>query len=157
MAEQYSFISHWQIRAPLPKVWDAIYDSQYWPIWWDGVVTVKIIKPGDVNGVGGVREYTWKGILPYSLNFKMRLNEIDKYKRMQGIASGELEGVGEWIFEEKDGITSIQYYWNVKTTLKWMNKVAFIMKPLFKFSHNLVMKWGAKGLAKKLDAPLLAY
>lgn len=76
---------------------------------------------------------------------------------MQGIASGELEGVGEWIFEEKDGITSIQYYWNVKTTLKWMNKVAFIMKPLFKFSHNLVMKWGAKGLAKKLDAPLIAY
>jgi hypothetical protein len=157
MAEQYSFITRWQIKAPLTIVWDAIYNSQYWPDWWDGVAAVKIIKPGDMNGIGGVSEYTWKRVLPYSLSFTMRLTEIEKYKRIKGIVSGEVEGIGEWFFEEKDGITYIQYNWDIKTTLAWMNKVAFIMKPLFKFCHNLVMRWGAKGLAKKLNARLLSY
>lgn len=157
MAAQYSFITRWQIQAPLSTVWNAVYDSQDWPGWWDGVAAVKIIKPGDSNGIGSVHEYTWKRVLPYSLSFTMRLIEIDKYKRIKGIVFGEVEGIGEWFFEEKDGIVYVQYNWNVKTTLSWMNKVAFIMKPLFKLCHNLVMSWGAKGLAKKLNAQLLSY
>lgn len=157
MAEQYSFITRWQIKAPLDKVWDAIYDSQYWPDWWDGVNKVKMITPGNTNDIGDTREYTWKWIFPYSVNFTMRLVEIEKYKRIKGVVSGEVEGIGEWFFEEKNGITHVQYHWDIKTTVNWMNRMAFIMKPLFKIFHNLVMRWGAKGLAKKLNAQLLGY
>jgi hypothetical protein len=31
------------------------------------------------------------------------------------------------------------------------------MKPLFKYNHDVVMKWGAKGLAKKLNAELISF
>ncbi len=157
MATQYAFITRWQIKAPLTQVWDAIHDSLEWPQWWKGVVKVSELEKGDADGIGGVREYTWRSILPYQLAFKMRLTELEKYKRMKGEAFGELEGEGEWFFEEKNGITYIQYNWTVFTNKTWMNYLSFILKPAFNYNHDVVMSWGAKGLAKKLNAELLAY
>ena len=157
MASQYAFITRWQIKAPLPEVWDTIHDSTHWPLWWKGVVEVKELQKGDIDGVGGIREYTWRSIMPYQLAFKMRLTELEKYKRMKGEAFGELEGMGEWFFEEKNGISFVQYNWNVFTNKAWMNNLAFILKPVFAFNHNVVMSWGAKGLAKKLNAELVSF
>jgi hypothetical protein len=78
MPTQYSFTTHWQIKAPLPQVWNAIYQSLEWPQWWKGVVAVKAIEEGDENGIGGVREYTWRSILPYRLAFNMRVLQRTK-------------------------------------------------------------------------------
>jgi hypothetical protein len=157
MATEYAFITHWQIKAPLGQVWDAIYASLDWPLWWKGVLDVKELQKGDEDGIDSIREYTWRSILPYKLAFNMRLTELEKHRRMKGKAFGELEGEGEWFFEEKDGITYIQYNWTVFTNKSWMNYLAFIMKPAFSYNHDVVMSWGAKGLAKKLNAELLSY
>ena len=157
MATEYAFITRWQIKAPLNQVWDAIYSSLDWPIWWKGVLAVRELQKGDEDGIDSIREYTWRSILPYKLTFNMRLTELEKYRRMKGEAFGELEGAGEWFFEEKDGVTCIQYNWTVFTNKSWMNYLAFIMKPAFSYNHDVVMSWGAKGLAKKLNAELLSY
>jgi hypothetical protein len=37
-----------------------------------------------------------------------------------------------------------------------MNYFSFLLKPLFKYNHDVVMRWGALGLAKKLDAELVS-
>jgi uncharacterized protein YndB with AHSA1/START domain len=151
MPTKYSFITHWQIKAPLAEVWDAIYHSLEWPQWWKGVVAVNEIEKGDENGVGGVREYTWKSVLPYTLCFNMRLTELEKYKWLKGEAFGELEGVGEWFFREENGTTYLQYNWTVFTNKPWMNYLSFILKPAFNYNHNVVMHWGAEGLARRLS------
>jgi Polyketide cyclase / dehydrase and lipid transport len=156
MSEKYSFVTRWQLRATINDVWNAIYESTEWPQWWKGVKDVKVIKENDASGVNGVREYTWKSVLPYELKFKMRLVEKDAPKHMRGEAFGELEGVGVWSLEEKDGITFVQYNWNVITNKAWMNWFSFLLKPLFKYNHDVVMRWGAEGLAKKLNAELIA-
>jgi hypothetical protein len=157
MATEYAFITRWQIKAPLNQVWDTIYSSLDWPGWWKGVLAVKELQKGDEDGIDSIREYTWRSILPYKLVFNMRLTELEKFRRMKGKAFGELEGEGEWFFEEKDGITFVQYNWTVFTNKSWMNYLAFIMKPAFSYNHDVVMSWGAKGLAKKLNAELLSY
>lgn len=157
MAKEYAFVTRWQIRAPLPLVWETIYDSVQWPYWWKGVLHVKELEEGVQNGIGSVREYTWKSVLPYKLVFNMQLTAVDPYKYMQGKAFGELEGMGEWFFEEKGGVTYIQYNWNVFTNKTWMNALHFLLKPAFAYNHNIIMAWGAKGLAKKLDAQLISY
>lgn len=157
MATQYSFITRWQLKAPLEEVWDAVYQSMEWPQWWKGVVSVTELAQGDVDGIGSVRTYTWKSILPYKLSFNMRLTEQEKYKRIKGLAFGELEGEGEWFFEEKEGVVLIQYHWKVFTNKTWMNYLAFLLKPAFNYNHDVVMGWGARGLAKKLQAELISY
>ena len=155
MATKYSFVTKWQLKAPLADVWDAIYNSTEWPQWWQGVKSVIEIKKNDPRGINGVRKYTWKSVLPYTLTFSMRLTENEPLRRLKGVAFGELEGDGEWLFSGQDGIVHVQYNWNVITTKKWMNTFSFLLKPFFIVSHNTVMHWGGKGLAKKLGTTLL--
>jgi hypothetical protein len=157
MSEKYSFITQWRIKAPVEQVWNAIYESTEWPNWWKGVIDVKVIEENNSNGVNGVREYTWKSVLPYLLRFKMRLIERREPEHMLGIAFGELEGEGIWKFEQRGDISYIQYNWEVVTNKAWMNYFSFLLKPLFKYNHDVVMRWGAKGLAKKLDVELVSY
>lgn len=155
MLKNYSFITCWEVKAPLDKVWNTIYDSLEWPQWWGNVKKVVEIKPNDHNGINGIRAYTWKGALPYELSFAMRLTACEPMKRIRGIASGELEGVGEWTFTEDNEKVTIYYRWNVATTKKWMNTFGFLLKPFFIINHNMVMHLGAKGLAKKLGCTLI--
>jgi hypothetical protein len=152
----YKFITQWQIAAPINDVWFAIYESLEWPGWWKGVEEVKLIKENDATGINGIREYVWKSLLPYKLSFKMQLTAKEDFKFLKGIAFGELEGDGTWHFKEENGVTAIQYNWNVKTNKAWMNYFAFVLKPMFKLNHDVVMKWGAEGLAKKLNAKLIS-
>jgi hypothetical protein len=155
-SNDYSFVTHWQIAAPVKEIWESIYESVDWPKWWKGVERVKIIKENDANGINGIREYTWKSALPYSLSFQMKLVEKIDYKLLKGVAFGELEGDGTWKFAEENEITKVQYTWNVKTNKPWMNYFAFILRPMFKLNHDIVMKSGAKCLAKKLNAKLIS-
>jgi hypothetical protein len=157
MAGKYCFVTRWQLKAPVEEVWDAIYNSLEWPGWWKGVIAARSIEEGDERGINGIREYTWKSVLPYKLHFSSRLIEREDYKRLYGIASGQLEGEGTWHFFEKDGISYIECDWRVSTNIKWMNALSFMLRPLFRYNHTVVMKWGAKGLAKKLNAELLSY
>ncbi len=86
----------------------------------------------------------------------MQLTEKQDLVLLKGIAFGELEGDGTWHFSEENDITKVQYNWNVKTNKTWMNYFSFALKPLFKLNHNVVMKWGAQCLAKKLNAVLIS-
>src|SRR5436190_20195065 len=87
----YRFVTTWNLRAPLGRVWDAIYDSTDWPRWWRGVVRVEVLLPGDTSGTGAVRRYTWRSKLPYSLVFDMEVTRVQAPHLLEGRASGELE------------------------------------------------------------------
>ena len=70
---------------------------------------------------------------------------------MDGRAFGELEGVGIWIFNHENGVTHVQYDWQVKTTKAWMNLFAPIARPIFAWNHDKVMESGYVGLKKRLE------
>jgi hypothetical protein len=55
-----SQIGFWRIEAPLHEVYDAVLQSLRWPDWWRGVECVHEREPGEANGIGSVRCYTWK-------------------------------------------------------------------------------------------------
>lgn len=153
----YHFETVWKIKAPVEQVWNAIYNSDEWPDWWRGMLKVKKIREENAEKTGGIKEYTWGFTLTYQLCFKMETIRYDYLHQLEGRAWGDLEGRGLWTFTEQDGVTTAVYYWNVKTNKKWMNQMAWLLKPVFKFNHDLVMQWGAKGLAKKLHAKLIKY
>jgi hypothetical protein len=157
MPYKYVFITRWQIRAPVEEVWEAIYHSLEWPQWWEGVKAARTIQDGHENGIDGIREYTWRGILPYNIHFTSRLTEREDYSKLHGVAYGDLEGEGTWHFFEKDGVTYLQCDWRVNSNIRWMNAIAFLLKPLFRYNHRVLMNRGARGLAKKLNAELVTY
>lgn len=156
MAEYYEFVTVWRFDAPLEQVWEAIKHSETWHEWWKGVLKVEEIKAGDADDIGSVRRSTWKSALPYTLRFDSELVRIEPMKLIEARAFGELEGTGLWQFEaESENQTRVRYDWKVRTTKPWMNLIAPLAKPFFKWNHDVIMSWGGAGLAKKLNCKLL--
>lgn len=81
----------------------------------------------------------------------MRLVRVEPHALIEGEAVGELQGTGRWTFSEAGGLTAVRYDWNVSTTKPWMNLLAPLARPVFKWNHDVVMRWGAEGLAAQLS------
>jgi hypothetical protein len=120
------------------------------------VESVVKVEDGDDEGVGSLGRYVWKSRLPYRLEFEMRTTRVERPYLMEGEADGELAGTGIWRVYEQEGVTAVVYDWNVRTTAAWMNVLAPVARPFFKWNHDVVMRWGGEGLSKLLGSRLLA-
>ena len=154
MAE-YRFLTTWCLDAPIERVFEAIDNAAGWPRWWKGVTRADLIEDGDADGVGRLWRFTWRSRLPYDLTFDSRVVRREPPHLLEGRADGELIGTGRWRLYEGAG-TAVVYEWNVRTSRAWMNRAAPVARPLFAWNHDAVMRQGAEGLARLLDAPLLA-
>ena len=149
---RYEFVTRWAFPFALERVWEAIYHSEAWPDWWPGTLQVVELKPGDDTGIGNVRRFTWRGWLPYTLAVEMEVTRIEKFRTIEAVARGELEGFGVWEFSKKNGITHVRYDWRVSTRKLWMNLMAPLARPFFRWNHNVVMRRGEWGLKKLLSS-----
>jgi hypothetical protein len=151
---QYEFVTTWCVDAPIDDVFSAIEDSARWPEWWKGVQSAELLEEGGESGVGRLWRYVWRSRLPYDLEFDSRVTRLERPWLIEGRAEGELTGFGRWRLYEGRG-TAVVYEWNVSTSRPWMNALAPLARPLFAWNHDVVMRQGAEGLARLLDAPLL--
>lgn len=152
----YQFETIWQLRAPLAKVYEVIHDGDNYPLWWKGQEKVVPVVKGNELGIGAVKRFTTRGLLPYSLTFSSRVTVVEPMQRIEGTAFGELDGHGTWLLSESNGITTVKYIWVVRTTTFFMNLLAPLLRPLFSWNHHAVMDWGAEGLAKHLNCELVS-
>jgi uncharacterized protein YndB with AHSA1/START domain len=153
----YDFLTTWCLEAPIERVWDALYESERWPEWWPGVRRVQVLEPGDGDRVGELSRYTWRSRLPYTLEFDMLTTRVERPFLVEGTAKGELAGHGRWRLFEGGGATAVTYEWTVETTERWMNLLAPLARPVFAWNHDVVMRGGGEGLARRLGVRLLAY
>ena len=149
MAE-YRFSTTWQVKAPLQTVWDILCHPDMWPHWWKSLEQIIEIEKGDLQGIGALHRYTWKGVLPYRITFDIHVLTIMPLRLLEWQASGEVEGVGQWSLFFNGTDTIVRYDWHIRTNTRWMNCLAPIAAPLFRWNHDSVMREGAKGLARKL-------
>jgi hypothetical protein len=73
---------------------------------------------------------------------------------LEGRVDGELEGVGCCHFGSHQGLTTVRYDWQVRTTRPWMNLLAPLARPLFRWNHDAIMHAGGIGLARHLNVRL---
>jgi uncharacterized protein YndB with AHSA1/START domain len=153
---EYRFVTLWRIEAPIDAVWEAIYRSDRWPEWWDSVRRVVELSPGDENGVGNVRRYSWRSRLPYPLIFEVQVTRVERPSVLEGLSRGELVGRGTWNLSTAGSVTTVRNTWEVQTTKGWMNLLAPLARPLFAWNHAYSMRHGGEGLARLLGARLIA-
>jgi hypothetical protein len=152
---EYHFLTIWKLDAPRAAVCKAIEDSLAWPEWWQGVEQVEELASGDANGIGSIRRYTWKGRLPYRLTFDVQVTQMELQAMVEGVASGDVEGMGRWTFATEGEFTVACYEWNVRPTPRWMRLLSPLASPLFRWNHDILMRQGGEGLAQCLNARLV--
>lgn len=152
---EYRFSTVWHLDAPVPRVWDTIHDAKRWPEWWKNVERTIELSHGEPDGIGAVHRYVWKGVLPYRIVLDMRITRVEPMKALEGEASGMVEGVGRWHFTPLDDGTQVRYDWHVRTTKPWMNLLAPLARPLFRWNHDAIMREGGLALARRLNARLI--
>jgi len=146
----YTFVTNWSFNAPVEQVWHEIIHPLQWPQWWRGVEQVEQLEPGGVDGLGSLHRSVWKSVLPYRLRFDSRAMRVERYRIYEIQAMGQLEGAGLWSFSQTGDITQVRYDWNVTANKLWMRVLAPIARPIFRWNHDVIMRWGEEGLAKRL-------
>jgi hypothetical protein len=153
---EYSFLTTWLLEAPRQRVWEVLEDVAGWPTWWRGAVRVELRGAPRHDGVGGRYLVEWRSRVPYSVLFEFEVENVDEPLCMDGRARGDLAGRGTWRLYEDCGVTAVVYEWDVRTTKRWMNAVSPFARPIFEWNHDLVMRWGGEGLARRLGVQLIA-
>lgn len=151
----YAFVTVWRFDVAKESIWNALLRSEDWPKWWPYVLAVEQRAPGDVSGIGAVHRYTWKSPLWYTLEFEIRATRIEEPVLLEGLASGDVQGMGRWHLSQEAGVTSVRYDWDVHTTPAWINAVSDLGRPVFRWSHDRVMRAGGEGLARWVGGRLL--
>ncbi len=151
----YSFLTVWKFDAPLEKIFSAIHDADNYHRWWKGQSRVETLHRGNELGIGAVKKFKTRSALPYSLTYTGTVREVLPLKKITGTTIGELEGTGTWLFESENGTSTVKYYWVVKTNSFFMGLLEPVLKPVFSWNHDVIMKWGAEGLARYLGCRLL--
>jgi len=148
-------LSIWRIEAPLEEVYSTILDSLRWPEWWSDVQKVEQMAAGGADGIDNVRRYFWKGQLPYRMVVDVRTTRVEHLVAIEGVAQGDLEGIGCWRFSREGAISVVRYEWHVRSNRWWMNLIAPFARSMFIRNHALVMGKGGEELARRLKSRMI--
>jgi len=75
--------------------------------------------------------------------------DIEKERRLRTVVTGNLVGILETLlYSRPDGGTRVIYHWYVRVHNPVLNILGFVLEPLFRASHDHVMKEGAVGLQR---------
>ncbi|MFG6462869.1 SRPBCC family protein [Roseateles sp. DXS20W] len=150
----FDLVSHWRLDAPVPRVWQAITNTEHWPRWWPGVVAVQRLAPGDATGVGRVQRISFRTGLGYRLHLALEVTEVVHQERLRARAGGTLAGEGIWLMKQAapaaGGHTDVTFVWRVTLPPGVLRSLAPVLAPLFRWNHKRVMRAGRLGLERHL-------
>lgn len=149
---EFVLTTRWLIPAPIEAVWALLHEVSGWPRWWKYVKQVTLVQRGDAEGIGARRRFVWATRLPYEIAFEMQTTRIERPRRIEGSASGDLSGRGSWRLRNLGGRTLVRYEWRVRADKPWMRWLAPLLRPVFVWNHHGVMRAGREGLLRELAA-----
>jgi hypothetical protein len=150
-ANDYHFIDRWRVAGDVKEVADIIDDALSLSAWWPSVYfEVKELEPGGEGGVGKLISLRAGGWLPYTLRINFRTTESRYPHGFTMEATGDLEGKGIWAFQQDGPSVNITYDWTIRANKPIIDKLSFLLKPIFRSNHNWTMKRGAESLKLEL-------
>ncbi len=147
---RFSFLTTWRVAAPLEAVWQVIFEAEQWPEWWPGVESVIEVDPGEGPlKLGSVSDQVWRSRLPYRVRFRTVTERVELHELISGRTHGDLRGRGIWRFSHDGHATTVSYDWLVETTSSWMNLMAPLARPVFRWNHDVVMAGGGEAITQR--------
>ena len=143
--------SQWRVNATIEEVADLLGDVERLPDWWGDVyLSVRVIAPGDENGLGRKVAFHSRGRLPYTLRWQGTIVDADSPASWTIIAEGDLQGRGVWSLRQDGGFADVRYDWAVEVGKPVLRLLAPVLWPAFAANHRWAMARGEDGLRQEL-------
>lgn len=147
----YHFIDRWRVEGTVKEVADILEDALSLSLWWPSVYfEVKELEPGVEGGVGKLIRLRAGGWLPYTLRINFLTTESRYPNGFTMDATGDLEGKGIWKFQQDGPFVNVTYDWTIRANKPIVDKLSFLLKPIFRLNHNWTMKRGEESLKLEL-------
>lgn len=138
----YSFVTHWKVRGPIRAVYAILKDGKNYSRWWrPAYLKSEEIAPNRVQSLVRAK-------LPYTLIFTTEPVRENPPHEFEIRASGELAGTGLWKLRQEGEWTYAEFHWNVRAEKPLVRWLSFLLKPIFKWNHDWVMKTGEACLSQ---------
>ena len=154
---RYRFVTEMRFGAAIDAVYDVIVRPEGWVADWGDAVSVEREAAGDRDGVGGRFAATVRAPAGYRLSATIETVEAERPFRLRMLASGDLEGDGVWDLRAGPVGTDVRFAWDVEATPTWMHLLTPVARPLFEWSHGVVMRNATDAAAAHLGTEVLAF
>lgn len=147
----YHFVDKWRVEGDIREVADILEDALSLSTWWPSVYfEVKELEKSGEDGVGRLISLCAGGWLPYTLRINFRTTESRYPNGFSMDATGDLEGKGIWSLEQDGPFVNVTYDWTIRANKPIIDKLSFLLKPIFRSNHNWTMKRGEESLKLEL-------
>lgn len=152
---RFVLISRWRLACQPHEVWQLLTQLEHWPSWWPYVRRVRVLHH-PAQGVAGTRaELAWGSALGYGIKLHVLTTRSERGAdgggELEGKASGDLHGRGLWLVEPVSAQeVDVTYRWEVELHKPWMRRLTPLLRGAFAWNHFIVMRAGARGMAKRL-------
>jgi hypothetical protein len=157
-SNDYHFVTTWQLPATREEIASILGDAAGLARWWPSVyLEVRVLAPGDEQGLGRRVELYTKGWLPYTLRWSFTVTESDPPAGFVLEADGDFVGRGEWTLATLQPagapggpLTEVAYDWRIRAEKGILRTMSFVMKPVFGANHRWAMARGLDSLRLEL-------
>lgn len=150
-SNEYHFITHWRVEGAINEVADILKAADELPRWWPSVyLSVKVLEPGDKDGIGKIVGLHTKGWLPYTLRWQFRVTESHYPRGFSLEAWGDFNGRGIWTLEQDGQFVNVTYDWKIRADKPLLRSLSFLLKPIFSANHRWAMARGEESLKLEL-------
>jgi quercetin dioxygenase-like cupin family protein/uncharacterized protein YndB with AHSA1/START domain len=157
----YVFVDEWDVAAPPEAVFSALADARTYPAWWRPVyIDVESDGPAEL---GKESRQHFKGRLPYHLNTRSVITELDPPRTITAEVDGDLRGTGTWTLTPigvptaadvavgggpQGGLigTHVRFDWQVHADRKLLRTLTPLLRPLFRWNHDWAIARAMEGL-----------
>ena len=149
----YDWTTEWNVDAPLADVYAVMSHAEDDPTVWPSMQVARITP--DALAVDGraihyrVRQAASVARFAPPFRIVVRMTEIEPLRRWRQVVTGDLAGVLEThFFSLPDGGARIVFHWYVRVTNPLFNLAGYVAEPVFRASHDHVMREGEAGLRR---------
>ncbi|MCU1573106.1 MAG: polyketide cyclase [Micrococcaceae bacterium] len=150
----YDFFTVWRVPGTPDEVADVLGDALTLPRWWPSVyLAVEPAAAPEHTALPGLPQPVTlhtKGWLPYTLRWTLTVTEPVTTRGFALTAVGDLNGTGQWTFDQDGPETVITYRWRVSAAKPLLRRLSWLMKPAFSANHHWAMARGEESLALEL-------
>jgi len=140
----YVFVDQWDVAAPPEAVFSAIADARTYPAWWRPVyIDVESDGPAEL---GKESRQHFKGRLPYHLNTRSVITELEPPRTITAEVDGDLRGTGTWTLTATATGTHVRFDWQVHADRRLLRALTPLLRPVFRWNHNWAIARAMEGL-----------